>query len=243
MRELLREVLALLVAMDGVELVRHRREALEALVHARRRARGLSEEAYLEQLRDDPAERRELVAGARVAVTAAFRDPEVFDALAALLRAHAPSAPLRAWSIGTATGEEAWSLASILQQVGADYTVLGTDLDPAAIAVAQAADYPLGQLVVSDAMRARVRFVEHDLLGPVLAPASTVVASFELVLLRNVLVHFAPDAIHLALDRVCRVLEPGGWLVLGRTEALAPEFVYAFTTVSPDLRIYRRRGI
>lgn len=252
------DVLALLRAREGVELVGMRADALEALVAARCRARGASIGAYLEILRHDATERSELVAGARVAVTSLFRDPEVFEALARVLSGAPPRPPIRAWSIGTATGEEAWSLACVLEALGLDFTVLGTDVDPDAVAHARRGRFradadipplhrpcfvPAGddEVAIVDALRPRVRFAVHDLLGPALAPVDAVIASFDVVLLRNVLVHFAPDAVHLALERVTRVLEPGGLLVLGQTESVPVSFAWAFASLGSEARIYRRR--
>ena len=49
------------------------------------------------------------------------RTPEAFQALeteviAPLVRAKEPDAPLRVWSVGSATGEEAYSLGIVLQE-------------------------------------------------------------------------------------------------------------------------------
>ena len=67
-------------------------------------------------LRQDPAEVRALFDDLLIKVTSFFRDPACFDELKAIalpeiLRHKPPGAPIRAWVVGCATGEEVYSLA------------------------------------------------------------------------------------------------------------------------------------
>jgi chemotaxis protein methyltransferase CheR len=89
--------------------------------------------------------------------TSFFRDPHVFQALAAELlprlvaEASPPGRPIRIWSAGTANGQEAYSLAMATQEFAQAasidparqpvFSILASDISAAALRVAQAGDY------------------------------------------------------------------------------------------------------
>ena len=109
--------------------------------------------AYLELLRREPGEVRALYDDLLIKVTSFFRDEGSFEELKAvafpeILKHKAPGAPIRAWVVGCATGEEVYSLAiSLLEHLGdgpAAHPILifGSDLDEKAIERARAGLYP-----------------------------------------------------------------------------------------------------
>jgi two-component system CheB/CheR fusion protein len=192
--------------------------------------------------------------------------PRLFDLVSAA-DCTAGARPLRVWAVGVATGEEAWSVAMLLAEAAGPgpagrFEVLASDVDDSSLAVARHGRYPERAVAaipsplraryleaagaawdVAGALRPYVRFAEHDLVGRVLAPREAVVASFALVLVRNVLIYFDRRLQHKALERLAAVLEPGGALVLGDAETLPAAFVGRFAPfpgVDRRLRIYRR---
>lgn len=189
-----------------------------------------------------------LIHALRIGETRFYRHPDQMawlrDRLPALLRrAAAEDRPLRAWSAGCATGEEAWTLAMLLcearkeDRTGATATILATDLSAAALRVAEAGAYPAAaaaalpadlaarylvsapgetdQVAVAAGLRAEVpvRFRHHNLLQP------GDPGPFDLILCRNVLIYFDPQARGEALRRLRDALVPGGVLLLGPSEA------------------------
>jgi chemotaxis methyl-accepting protein methylase len=142
------------------------------------------------------------------------------------------------------------------------FEVLASDIDGSSLEVARHGHYPAeAAAAIPAGLRARfvehagrwcritgelrhhVRFAQHDLMGRVLSPREAVVASFALVLVRNVLIYFDRRLQDKALDRLAAVLEPGGALVLGDAESLPPTFADRFSPfpdVDRRLRIYRR---
>ena len=188
-----------------------------------------------------------------------FREP----AKLALVRKYllpglaARRAPLRVWSAGCAAGEEAYTLAALLTEAGfaGRYRVLGTDLSEDAVAAARRGSYTrwsvrgLGEesltrifemhdsrYRVVDRYRENVSFEQHNLLdsrphgwGP-----------FELVLCRNVLIYFTPEAARAVVEGLRDSLAPGGWLVLGVSDPLADDVPGLETVVTEHGLAYRR---
>ena len=197
-----------------------------------------------------------------------FRQPEHFDFMLEVL---APAwlamgkKSVRVWSAGCATGEEPFSVAAFLQEAlslapGTRIDVLGTDLLTRNLSVARSATYgawsqrPSAPMMVPllkpvetsghtptmvrilDKVRALVRFQEHNLLerAPEFEP-------FDLVLCRNVLVYFAPDAARRAIANLSAALAPGGVLMLGSMDlnVAAPDLAREGL---PESLIFRKRG-
>ena len=108
---------------------------------------------YLELLKNDSTELNILHREFLVGVTNFFRDRPVWDALAdialpELFKRDADAGPLRVWSVGCSTGEEAYSLAMLLEKFRADhdidrdFRVFATDVNENSIAAAKQGIYP-----------------------------------------------------------------------------------------------------
>jgi chemotaxis methyl-accepting protein methylase len=267
-------VLAIVADRRGVDFRDYRRETLARGVRARVAHTAAGDlDRYRAQLDTSPDELDHLIQALLVPVTGFFRDPPVFAALGDrvlgdLVAAAPPGATLRAWAAGVATGEEGWSIAMLLARAcelrpDAYMDVLCSDLDDRSLATARRGEYPAaaaeavpmavasrfvtvdgGVARVAPVLRDRVRFVRHDVMGRSLAPREAVIASFHLVLFRNVLIYFDRRLQHKALERLAGVLEPGGALVLGRVETMPDALTGRFEVypgVPPDLRIFRAR--
>jgi chemotaxis methyl-accepting protein methylase len=220
-------------------------------------------EQYLGLLRSDAAEPQRLLERVTIKVSRFYRNAQVFDLLRhevipALVAARA-GAPLRIWSAGCGCGEEAWTLAMLLEEARVAGDVLATDIDPAAIAVAEAGRYRAAALeelpddlrrrfitpagdehVVDEALRERVAFARHDLTTAVAAPGSA--AGFDLVCCRNVLIYFAPRVQERALSLVRRSLDTGGFLCLGEAEWPMPSITTSLVSLAHKARVFRAVG-
>ena len=262
-------VLHELLQQRGIDLRDYRSESVEHGVQSRMQATSsASGAAYVNVLRSAPDEWEHLLAAVVVRVTSFFRDEALFAALQERvlprLFTSLASSSLRAWVVGCATGEEAWSLAMSLAELAHErpFEVLGSDLDVSALPVARAAHYSDASLAavpaslraryfddddsgarVNDTLRAHVTFAQHDLLGARPAPSAAVVASFPLVLCRNVLIYFDRRLQEIALQRLASVVEPAGVLVLGPVESLPPALEAQFVAEPglESLRVFRRR--
>lgn len=219
--------------------------------------------AYAEALDRDPREYERLVDALTINVTKLFRNWEAWEALAELaipaLWARGDW-PLRVWSAGTASGEEAYSVAALLhrhaERVGeldrlGEVHVLGTDLDLASLGAAARGVYPPAAFAdapealrvryfgdggaATPELRALVRFERHDLLRD---PPPT--GPFHLVVCRNVVIYFDRESQEGLFEHFHDALVPGGTLFLGKVEALLGRTRALFVPLEQRQRIFRR---
>jgi two-component system CheB/CheR fusion protein len=219
--------------------------------------------AYRERLDADPAEHARLVAAVPVQRTEFFRDPECWARLAAgtvpsVLAGKRPGEPVRAWSAGCATGEEAYTLAMVLAEAAGPaalaagrVTVFATDVSEPAVARARAGRYPAARLAaVPPALRERyfqtdgdrltarpelrraVAFARHDLLR------DPPFGRLDLVACRNTLIYFTPPAKARVLAGFHLALAPDGRLFTGRAEHV-PVWTDLFRTDCGHTHVYR----
>ena len=153
---------------------------------------------------------------------------EVFPALTA-----PGSGGGRVWSAGCATGEEAYSLAILLEEegLGDGAVVLGTDLSAVSLEKARAgsySDYSLrgvgsrflqdyfhhvqGRRILIDRIRSKVRFERLNFVGPEDYAAAGAFA-MDLILCRNVLIYFGREKVGRIAARLFDCLAEGGVLL------------------------------
>jgi two-component system, chemotaxis family, CheB/CheR fusion protein len=199
---------------------------------------------YLNYLEVHPGEFAELFDSILINVTSFFRDPASWERLAAealpaILAAKGGREPVRIWSAGCATGEEAYTLAMLFTEaLGAEgfierVKIYATDLDDQALAAARAGAYaardleeldpklreryfqPQGtrQLFRADLRRA-VIFGRHDMMS------DPPIGGLDLVACRNTLMYFNADVQGRILQRFHFALNDGGFLFLGKAEML-----------------------
>jgi len=208
---------------------RHGFASIDALVAGLRRA--------------DPALRRSVVEALTTNETTFFRDVEPFEALRQhviprLIEARRDRRTLRIWYGASSTGQEPYSLVMLLldqfpELAGWDVTHFATDINLDVLARARTGRYnqiemnrglPAKYLVryfekvglewqVKSEVRDRVRFEPLNLIKP--WPA---LATFDIVMLRNVMIYFDVDAKRQILARLHRHLQPDGYLFLGGAE-------------------------
>ena len=165
--------------------------------------------------------------------TGFFRHPEHFTTLA---RDILPglTRPVSIWSAGCANGQEAFSLAMVLEELDIDGTVLATDLSSTAVARTCAGYYSTRELGALSSERihrhlhrsgrgwqinadtaARVIPARHNLVGELPERAR----SSQVVFCRNVLIYFAPEATRAFLGRLADTL-PAALVFLGAAETI-----------------------
>lgn len=253
---------------SGLAVGSYKRGCLARRIAARMRARGAADhESYARLLRDDPTEYRELIDALTINVTRLFRDPDVWDAVATRVLPRLWDAGhdrLRTWVAGCASGEEAYTVAALWRQLAEErgevarlwrVAITATDLDPDAVATASRGCYPADAFrdappavraryfsaaepyAAAPALRELLAFERRDLLSCG-APGGT----FSLITCRNVLIYFDRPSQDAVLRRFHEALAPGGYLVVGKSEAILGHARDLFEVVDHRVRLFRRAG-
>ena len=258
------DLLAYLRESRGFDFSGYKRTSLVRRIRHRMGQVGIGTyQAYLDLLQVDPAEFTALFNTILINVTGFFRDPEAWALLRAevipsMLAERNPGDPLRIWSTGCSSGQEAYSLAMVLaEELGLDnylkrVKIYATDIDEEALAQARQASYPEvelagvpaelrskyfeardGRFVFHPELRRTVIFGRNDLVQD--APISRV----DLLLCRNTLMYFNAETQQRVLNRFHFALVPRGALFLGRAEMLLGRS-RLFEPIDLKLRIFRR---
>jgi chemotaxis methyl-accepting protein methylase len=218
---------------------------------------------YLDLLRTCGSEPRRLIERVAIKVSRFYRHAPTFDCLRRVvlpeLAGRRDGAPLDIWSVGTGAGEEAYTLAMLLDDAGMDGHIEASDIDPSAAEAARAGIYPAAALAelpgdltdrylepvpcarhiryrVSDVLRRRISFSHHDLTRPGTA------RSYDLVLCRNVLIYLQPAVQARALGHLRAATRADGFLCLGEAECPTPEHSTTLRPLSHRTRVYRALG-
>ena len=124
------DILEHLRQMRGFDFTAYKRASLMRRVVKRMHTVQVENfEAYLDYLQVHQEEFEALFNTILINVTSFFRDPDVWDyvdaeVLPALLADRPASSPIRVWSAGCASGQEAYSVAMLLaQRIGLDQLV------------------------------------------------------------------------------------------------------------------------
>ena len=239
-----------------------RQQIATRIDRAMRRCRAQSAEELLACLGRDPEELDELLLELTVGETYFFRDAQQFDLLRHTILpeiAQAHDGPLRIWSAGCATGEEPYSLAILLDQLGLGERarILATDICRGRLALAARGQYgswsfrQMDQSVVrryftrtggvstlDPRIRERVAFQPHNLAAAEHDPLPSI-APADLVVCRNVLIYLRPEAVRLVARRLLAALRPGGWLVLGASDPFVGDDVPCEVITTDAGLVYR----
>lgn len=225
--------------------------------------------SYCDQLEGDPnsPERVELISALTTNVTHFFREEHHFRLLTDLilkprldkLRA---GQRLRIWSAGCSAGQEPYSMAATIfdtlpEAPRMNIRILATDIDPAILAKARAAQYPADEIKgvpdrlrglmferdspgastqqVSARLRGLVHFAELNLMTdwPVRGP-------FDAIFCRNVAIYFDKPTQARLWQRFAALLAPGGLLCIGHSERLSGPAADQLATAG--ITAYRRPG-
>nr|MDP2192812.1 CheR family methyltransferase [Rhodoferax sp.] len=223
-------------------------------------------DGYVKYLQQTPAEVESLFRDLLIGVTNFFRDPEAFAVLEQQiipkLFANKPvGATVRIWSTGCSTGEEAYSIAILLQErveaLKQSYKVqvFATDIDNQAIATARAGLYPASiandisperlarfftaepdgsSYRVQKGIRDMLVFSEQDVIKD--PPFS----KLDLICCRNLLIYIDSDLQKKLISLFHYALCPGGMLFLGTSETVG-EFGDLFAVLDRKSKLYQRR--
>ena len=225
-----------LAAACGLPLGAYRRDHVQACVmRAMRREQVSDLAALVARVDDDPKLRSRLRRSIAVCTTGLFRDPTQLRWLDASVMPGltAGARRVRAWSAGCAAGEEAFTLATMLEWHGMQgrFDVIGSDVLHESLAEAETG-------VVSGAripahLRGRVAWDERDLTS-----AGSPEGEFDLVVCRNLIGLLNPVAAEWLARNIAGAVAVGGVLMLAREEEIPGHEALGLTPIGPST--YRR---
>lgn len=241
----------LLEKRTGIVVPASRREFLESNLRQRMRETGHSSfDAYYDELQGGARGAMEwatLVDRLTVHQTHFFRHQPSFTYIREQWLPEFTAHPdwrgaIESWSVGCATGEEAFSLAMVLDeglQANASHGFFGvsaTDVSQPALMTGKQAIYPAnklreipanyaaryvqtrsdGQFTMVESLKRRIAFSVFNILEL----DKRTLPPFDLVYCQNVLIYFARELRIRVLDRIAGLLNPGGAVILGSGEVM-----------------------
>jgi len=152
-----------------------------------------------------------------------------------------PKTTIRLWSAANSTGQEIYSIAMTLIEMGItpdkyNVRLYGSDISDAAIAYASYAVYNKFEVArgldqrrllayfdkqqndrykIKDNVRMMAQFKKMNLMKPFIG-----LGKFDIVLCRNVMIYFTSEDRRRIYQNISKVLEPDGYLLIGSTESL-----------------------
>ena len=248
----------------GFDFTGYKRTSLMRRVRHRMEQAGYQTfDEYLDVLQASSDEFAALFNTILINVTAFFRDEQAWnflrdEAVPMMLAERGPNDPVRVWSAGCASGQEAYTLAILLAEaLGPEafrqrVKIYATDVDEHALAEARAATYDAkaveaiprdlldlyfenngGRYVFRPDLRRAVIFGRNDLVKD--APISRV----DLLVCRNTLMYFNAETQRNVLSHLHFALAPQGTLFLGHAEMLLSHSD-RFTPLNLKHRIFRK---
>jgi two-component system CheB/CheR fusion protein len=263
----LKKIFILLRAQTGHDFSQYKPNTIHRRIERRMAVHQIETiDGYIKYLQQTPPEVEALFRDLLIGVTNFFRDPEAFKVLEEqvipkLFDDKPAGGVVRVWSTGCSTGEEAYSIAILLQErmeaLKQSYTVqvFATDIDSRAIAVARAGLYPASIATdispqrlarfftlepasssyrIHKSIRDMLVFSEQDVLKD--PPFS----KLDLLSCRNLLIYLGAELQKRLIPLFHYALKPGGMLFLGTSEGVG-NFTDLFTVIDRKAKLYQRK--
>jgi two-component system, chemotaxis family, CheB/CheR fusion protein len=263
----LRKLFILLRAQTGHDFSNYKPSTIHRRIERRMNVQQIeSMDAYVEFAHRTPAEVEALFRDLLIGVTNFFRDEEAFkvleeQAIPRLFAGKTANDAIRVWTPGCSTGEEAYSLAILLQErmeaLKQSYVlqVFATDIDSQAIAAARQGNFPASIAAnlsaerlarffsaapdgstyrIHKGIRDMLVFSEQDVIKD--PPFS----KLDLISCRNLMIYMGADLQRKLIPLFHYALKPGGILFLGTSESVG-EFGDLFTVLDRKAKLYERK--
>ncbi len=228
--------------------------------------KGLSVETLLKKLNENPAFIEEFLDELTVNVTEMFRDPSFWrilrdEIIPGILLNHKQ---FKIWHAGCSSGEEVFSMAIMLKEMGilGDVQLIATDLDVNILERAKSGSYPIknmelneknyiryegkkslkdyyreenGRAIFDKELVRNVSFRKHDLV------MGEIFNKFDLILCRNVMIYFNQTLQNEVLKKFHESLFKYGYLAIGSKESLIwCDIANKFIVVNNEEKVYKK---
>jgi len=175
-------------------------------------------------------------------------------------RAESSDTPRRIWSAGCASGEEPYTLAILLRELGwrSPIALLGTDIALPRLDAARRGRYTKWALrgmdetrlarwfrrrgphfLLDDEILRAAEFRQLNLASDAYPSIASATSDQDLILCRNVLIYFDLETVVSIAERLLRALRPTGWLVLGASDPPLVDLVECEVVMTASGTAYR----
>lgn len=273
MTEKMKEVIDLVREVHGLDLSCFDETFFSQSLQRRRIATATASiEEYLELLQQSPAEAKNFLESMDVVYSEFFRNPLAFALLEQALlpgifdEKEKSGGEIRVWSAGCATGEEAWSVAILLDEmVGMrkrplSFRIIATDRSESALAQARTGCYHIEALgsmktrylrnafsrqgdyfTVLPRLRQKVIFSVYDLLDTAtISPPESIFGNFDVILCCNILFYYRQTIQTQVLKKFRRCLTRTGYLITDETERRLVEETGSFRAWTPPAAVFQQ---
>jgi chemotaxis protein methyltransferase CheR len=246
-----RNLVQLAYQFAGIALTENKRNLVYSRLSRRLRALGMTSfRAYREFLARDEREIESFINSISTNHTKFFREEHHFHHFRAHIalpfaqsRGRNAGGRLRVWSAGCSSGEEPYTIATVLKREIRDFgnhdvRILATDIDTDVLTKAARGEFPCStfdqvpkpyhsffktteadaaadRLVMDKDVKSLITFRRLNLMEP--WPFS---GKFDAIFCRNVMIYFDAPTKSTLVERFTQQLKPGGWLYIGHSESL-----------------------
>jgi len=227
---------------------------------------------YNMYLSNNAIEARNLAQSLNITYTEFFRNTLTFAHLEQwiipnLIEKKTKGSELRVWSAGCSSGQEAYSIAIMLENAAEKrseafrYRIIATDISESALEMATKGEYReeaiqnirvrdlnmffsrIGETyTVCEQLRQHISFSLYDLLDPLTAnPQESIFGNFDLVMCSNVLFYYKSKCQSFILKKLANSLAGNGYLITGEAERQNVLKHSALRAVVPPSPIFQKK--
>ncbi|WP_322905579.1 protein-glutamate O-methyltransferase CheR [Paenibacillus campi] len=242
----------------GIDLAQYKEAQMKRRLTTLRTKNGYSTFAsFFEAMQKDKALFYEFLDRMTINVSEFWRNPNRWEVLrdTILPQLQRNNKNLKIWSAACSTGEEPYTIATILadKNLLSSTTLHATDIDDGALEKAKKGVYLERSLKdvppdvakrhfsadgmmysVNDTLKKAVQFRKGNLL------TDKFETGYDLIVCRNVMIYFTEEAKHMLYHKFAASLRPGGVLFVGSTEQIFSPAQYGFD--SSETFFYYKKG-
>ncbi|MCX7698674.1 MAG: protein-glutamate O-methyltransferase CheR [Candidatus Goldbacteria bacterium] len=248
----------------SLDLNQYKENYLKRRLDARMRSlQIISYEEYLKYLLTKEEEYDNLLDKLTINVTQFFRDPDTFEEikkniLPNLMR---NNNTIKVWSAGCSTGEEAYSIAIMMEEISEtlgilnyNYNIVGTDINEKSLYKARLGYYEGRTLdnlsdirkkkdfnfdgknyIIKENIKKKVEFLKYNIMEPFKR------GYFNIIFCRNVIIYFTRELQNKVIGYFYDSLKENGIFIMGKTETMLMNFRDKFECLNIKERIFIKR--
>lgn len=252
MKKQLNDIIHVMGRVHGLNILQYDESFLSKSLERRLAATGIRTlPAYSEFLSENRTEAEAFYNSLNIAYSEFFRNPLAFSFLEQVIlprimanKEKSGRAEIRIWSAGCAAGQEAYSIAMLLDEMSterknsATFRIFATDCCETELATARKGVYDISAVrnvrmkhiqkyftvkgescKINPALKDRIDFSCYDLLDERSScPPVSIFGDFDLIFCSNLLFYYRPDFRQIILNKICHSLFLHGFFITGEAE-------------------------